>query len=162
MLKGFLSALVVSIVMALAGSVGAYDATLAESYADLFAPVQGAKAGKALHLMKADAFIKKLQTKEPMVVLDVRTPAEAGVIGMTMPGALAISIDQLFTPDNLERIPTDTPVVVLCLSGTRATAAGTALRHVGFKNVYILKGGMKALIGALGPKEANSPPPTKQ
>jgi rhodanese-related sulfurtransferase len=45
----------------------------------------------------------------------------------------------------------------MCLSGTRATAAGTALRHIGFDNVYILKGGFKALTGYLGPKEANSP-----
>jgi len=40
----------------------------------------------------------------------------------------------------------------------RATAAGTALRHIGFENVYILKGGFKALTDYMGPKEANTPP----
>jgi rhodanese-related sulfurtransferase len=48
-------------------------------------------------------------------------------------------------------------VVVLCKSGARATAAGTALRHIGFEHVYVLKGGYKALIAYMGPKEVNTP-----
>ena len=92
-----------------------------------------------------------------LVALDVRTPAETGVYGVTLPGALMIPINELFTPANLARIPADKTVVVLCLSGTRATAAGTALRHIGFENVYILKGGYKALTAYMGPKEANTP-----
>ena len=66
-------------------------------------------------------------------------------------------MNELFTEANLARIPTDKAVVVLCKSGTRATAAGTALRHIGFENVYVLKGGFKALTGYLGPVEANTP-----
>jgi rhodanese-related sulfurtransferase len=134
-----------------------YAELLAKSYAELFAPVQGAGAGKALHLIKPDAFLDKVKAKEPPVVLDVRTPAETGVYGVTLPGALMIPINELFTPVNLARIPTDKPVIVVCLSGTRATAAGTALRHIGFENVYILKGGYKALVAYMSPKEANTP-----
>ena len=134
-----------------------YTELLAKSYAELFAPVQGAGAGKALHLIKPDAFLEKVKAKEPLVALDVRTPAETGVYGVTLPGALMIPINELFTPANLARIPTDKTVVVVCLSGTRATAAGTALRHIGFENVYILKGGYKALVAYLSPKEANTP-----
>jgi 3-mercaptopyruvate sulfurtransferase SseA len=74
-----------------------------------------------------------------------------------LPGALVIPINELFTDASLARIPTDKTVIVLCKSGTRATAAGTALRHIGFENVYILKGGYKALIAYMGPKEANTP-----
>ncbi len=138
----------------------AYTELLAKSYADLFAPVKGAGAGKALHLLKPDAFLVKVKAKEPIVVVDVRTPAETDVYSVTIPGALMIPISELFTPANLARIPTDQTVVVLCLSGTRATAAGTALRHIGFNNVYILKGGYKALLAYMGPKEANTPPVT--
>ena len=134
-----------------------YTELLAKSYAELFAPVQGAGAGKALHLIKPDAFLEKVKAKEPLVALDVRTPAETGVYGVTLPGALMIPINELFTPANLARIPTDKTVVVLCLSGTRATAAGTALRHIGFENVYILKGGYKALVAYLDPIKANTP-----
>jgi rhodanese-related sulfurtransferase len=46
-----------------------------------------------------------------------------------------IPVSELFTDDNLARIPTDRTVIVICKSGTRATAAGIALRHIGFDNV---------------------------
>jgi len=75
-----------------------------------------------------------------------------------LPGSLMIPVDELFTETKLSLIPTDKTVVVVCMSGTRATAAGTALRHIGFENVYVLKGGFKALTGYLGPVEANTPP----
>jgi rhodanese-related sulfurtransferase len=68
-----------------------------------------------------------------------------------------IPIDELFTETKLSLIPTDKTVVVVCMSGTRAAAAGTALRHIGFENAYVLKGGFKALTGYLGPVEANTP-----
>jgi rhodanese-related sulfurtransferase len=149
-------ALVASI--SFAGPAWSYDSELAKSYEKLFASVEGAGAGKALHLIKPDNLLEKVKTKAPLVVLDVRTPAEAGVYGVTLPGALAIPVNELFEEANLALIPTDKTVVVLCKSGTRATAAGTALRHIGFDNVYILKGGFKALVAYMGPKEANPPP----
>lgn len=108
--------------------------------------------------MTAEAFVEELKQGKELVALDVRTPAEAGVFTVALPVSLAIPINELFTAENLERIPTDKPVVVICLSGTRATAAGTALRHVGFDNVRILKGGFKALVGYLNPKTANAAP----
>jgi rhodanese-related sulfurtransferase len=140
------------------GSLWSYDQDLAGSYAQLFEPVAGANAGKALHLMPPEIFVTKIKKGERMVTLDVRTPAETSVYTSALPDSLVIPINELFATDNLARIPTDTPVVVLCKSGARATAAGTALRHIGFDNVYILKGGFKALTGYLDPKSANSPP----
>lgn len=161
MLKRLVIFIPMVMAMTFAAQAGPYDAAMAESYAKLFAPVNGAGAGKALHLMPPDAFVDKVKAQQPLVALDVRTPAETAVYSVTLPGALVIPIDQLFTQASLARIPTDKPVVVLCLSGTRATAAGTALRHIGFDNVYVLKGGFKALTAYLGPKEANTPPAPK-
>jgi len=134
-----------------------YDAQLAQSYAKLFEPVAGAKAGKSLHLMKPDKLVKHVQAGKPLVTLDVRTPNEFGVFSMTLPGSLSISVNQVFLPENLERIPQDRTVVIICKSGTRATAVGTGLRHIGFKNVYVLKGGIMALGKYLTPKTANPP-----
>jgi rhodanese-related sulfurtransferase len=142
---------------AFAGPVWSYDPAMAESYATLFSTVKGAGAGKALHLMPPDAFINKVKAKEQLVVLDIRTPAETGVYSMTLPGSLRIPMSELFTEAGLAQIPTDKTVLVLCKSGTRAAIAGTALRHIGFDNVYILKGGFKALAAYMGPKEANAP-----
>ncbi len=141
----------------------AYDQDLAASYAKLFAPVAGAKAGKELHLMKPEDFVEKIKAGERLVTLDIRTPAEFSIFTSVLPEHLNIPINELFSPDNLTRIPEDQAVVVLCKSGTRATAAGTALRHVGFGNVYILKGGFKALSNYLDAKTGNTPiaAPTK-
>jgi rhodanese-related sulfurtransferase len=160
MLKRLLTTLSLAIAMGVAGPAWSYDAAMAQSYATLFAPVQGAGAGKGLHLMPPDAFLNKVKAKEPLVALDVRTPAETAVYGVTLPGALAIPLNELFNEANLARIPTDKTVVVFCLSGARATAAGTALRHIGFENVYVLKGGFKALTAYMDPKEANTPLPS--
>jgi rhodanese-related sulfurtransferase len=146
-----------AITVAIAAPAWSYDEAMAESYAKLFAPVKGAGAGKALHMMKPDAFLNKVKAGEAVVALDVRTPAEISVFTSILPGSLMIPVNELFTEANLARIPTDKTVVVLCKSGTRATAAGTALRHTGFENVYVLKGGFKALIAHMGPKEANTP-----
>ena len=157
MLTRLLTITLLAVAVTISGPAWSYDSAMAESYAELFAPVKGAGAGKALHLIPPDAFLNKVKAKEPLVVLDIRTPAETGVYSVTLPGSLVIPVNELFTETNLALIPTDKTVVVLCLSGTRASAAGTALRHIGFENVYILKGGFKALTGYLGPKEANTP-----
>lgn len=148
--------------LAIPTSVTAYDTVMAESYAQLFQAVQGAKAGKQLHLLKADDFVARVKAGEPMIGLDIRTPAEAGLFTAALPGSLAIPLHELFEAENLARLPTDQPIVVLCKSGTRATAAGTALRHVGFDNVYILKGGFKALSDYLDARTANMPLGPKQ
>jgi rhodanese-related sulfurtransferase len=158
MFKRFLAITLLAVCFAMAGPVWSYDSAMAESYAALFSTVKGAGAGKALHLMSPEAFLDKVKAKEPLVVLDIRTPAETGVYSVTLPGSQRIPVSELFTEAMLAQIPTDKTVVVLCKSGTRAAAAGTALRHIGFDNVYILKGGFKALAAYMGPKEANTPP----
>jgi rhodanese-related sulfurtransferase len=144
--------------VSIGASAADYDAQLAESYARLFEPVAGAKASKAMHLMTPDQFVKDFQAGKPMLAMDVRTPNEFGLCSMTLPESLTIPLNQAFHPENLQRIPQDKTVVIVCKSGTRATAVGTALRHIGFDNVYVLKGGIMALAKHLSPKTANPPP----
>jgi rhodanese-related sulfurtransferase len=148
---------IVAAAFSLSSPTWSYEEAAAVNYGAMFSSAKGAVVGKQIHLIPADKFVDKVKAKKPLVVLDVRTPAEMGIIGMTLPGTLNIPLNELFTKANLDALPTDKPIIVVCQSGIRATAIGTALRHVGFKNVYILKGGMKALIGYLGPKEANKP-----
>jgi rhodanese-related sulfurtransferase len=141
----------------LAAPIRAYDATLAASYAELFAPAKGAQAGKGLHCIKPEALVTKIKQGESVITLDVRTPGELDLFTTALPGNLAISLDELFLPANLDRIPADRTVVVICKSGIRASAAATALRHLGFDQVFILEGGFKALVDYLNPLTANSP-----
>ena len=142
--------------MSIASVAWSYDAEMAASYAQLFTPAEGAEVGKELHFIKPEGFIKNLQAGKGYLALDVRTSGEAAMLGMTMPGSMAIPVNKLFQKENLERIPTDKMVIVICKSGARATVAGTALRHIGFDNVYILKGGLQALSSAYGPGEGAS------
>ena len=157
MTGNILKTVLLAAVTCFGGQAWSYDAALAQSYAELFAPVEGAAAGKALHMIKPAPFLKKVKAGKPIVALDINTPAETRIYSMTLPGSLVIPFNQLFTKANLDLIPTDKTVVVVCKSGTRATAAGTALRHIGFENVYVLKGGFKALVSYMGPKEADTP-----
>ena len=158
MLTRILTLVILAAAVVFATPAWSYDSELADSYAKLFAPVKGTKAGKALHLMKPDVFLKKVIAGEQLVVLDVRTPAEYSVYTSSLPGAMWVPINELFDKKNLSQIPKDKTVVVLCKSGARATAAGVGLRHIGFDNIFILKGGFKGLAAYMGPKEANALP----
>jgi len=144
-------------VLFVAAPVAAYDQGMADSYAQMFAPVQGAKAGKELHLMSPEQFVKEVRGGKSFVTVDIRTPGETRFLTGNLPGHLVIPLSELFKQEQLARLPTDKPIVVMCHSGTRATAAATALRQIGFKDTYVLKGGFKGLIAYLGAKEANQP-----
>ena len=143
--------------LGIAGPVSAYDEGMAEGYAQMFAPVQGAKAGKELHLIAPEQFVKEVRSGKQFVTVDIRTPGETQFLTGNLPGHLVIPLNELFKPEQLAKLPTDKPIVVMCHSGTRATAAATALRQVGFEDSYVLKGGFKGLITYLGAKEANQP-----
>lgn len=153
--------LIVTLIMVFGSLFGSpawpYDSQMAESYAGLFEEVKGAGAGKALHLMDVSQLLDAIKSGDPVLILDIRTPAETAVIGVTVPATLTIPLSELFSEANLARIPGDRPVVIFCQSGIRAVAAGTALRHIGFDNVYILKGGSKALAAAVNPSAVNEP-----
>ena len=136
----------------------AFNQELAASYEKLFQPVAGTKAGKALHLVKPEVFLEDLKKGKRYVAIDVRTPAEFSIYSMTLQDALRIPMNELFKAETLARLPKDKPIIVVCKSGARAIAAGTALRHIDFNDVYILKGGFKALSAYLDPKVANTPP----
>lgn len=77
-----------------------------------------------------DAFKAALDTGA-VVLIDVREPGEyeAGHI----PGAINIPIRTL--AQNLDKIPTDQPVIVYCASGHRAGMSTSALEILGYSNV---------------------------
>ena len=157
MLKRLLTITLLAFALAFSGSAWPYDAAMAESYAKLFAPVKGAQAARELHVLPPVALVTMVKANEPLVVVDIRTPAETAMYGMNLPGSLKIPTSELFSRENLDKLPVDKPVIVICLSGTRAGAAGTALRHIGFSNVYILKGGFHGLVSYYGSSLANTP-----
>lgn len=158
-MKRIFAKLATALLMALLVAVpaSAYDELKAEGFAQMFESVQGAKAGKELHLIAPEQFVKDVRGGRQFVTVDIRTPGETQFLTGNLPGHLVIPLNELFRHDQLARLPVDQPIVVMCHSGTRATAAATALRQIGFEETYVLKGGFKGLISYLGAKEANQP-----
>ncbi len=135
-------------------SAFAYDKAMAEHFSKLFVEMEGANAGKALHYVSAETFVQDLKAKKDLLAIDVRTPAETDMISLAIPNSIKIPANKIFEPENLDRIPTDKPVMIICKSGARATAVGTSLRHLGFDNVFILSGGFQGLSTYYGTTQA--------
>jgi sulfur-carrier protein adenylyltransferase/sulfurtransferase len=76
-------------------------------------------------------------------LLDVRQPREYEE--SRIPGATMIPLPQL--SDRLQELDPEKPVVVYCAIGGRSRAAAQLLSGQGFKEVYNLKGGIKAWNG---------------
>jgi len=95
-----------------------------------------------------------LKEKKEFTFLDVRTDGENAILSMSGENALHIPINILFKKENLDKLPSDKPIVVVCHSGTRATLAAMGLKRLGFKHIHVVKGGMIALAKANNPKNA--------
>jgi rhodanese-related sulfurtransferase len=91
-----------------------------------------------------------MKKKEDFVILDVRTPAEQAIVAPTWKNTLYIPMHELFKEENLNKLPKDKKIVVVCHSGDRAAAVVAALRALGFNNAYQFKGGMVELAREVG------------
>ncbi|MBD3790343.1 MAG: rhodanese-like domain-containing protein [Campylobacterales bacterium] len=87
-------------------------------------------------------------------LLDIRTDAESLIVAVSSQNSVHIPLEKLFTKTNLDRLPTDKPVIIICHSGTRATMAAVGLKQLGFKNIQVLKGGIVGLAQEDTPKNA--------
>lgn len=145
----------VTVALFASGPAFGYDANLAQQLDKFYQPFHGSSCAKELQMIKPEAFVKDLRGGKKVFVLDVRTKAEADIVGVTVPGTVRVPLAQVFTPETLSKIPTDGKVVVTCKAGHRATAVAMGLRQIGFENVYILKGGLDALTKYIGPKSVH-------
>ncbi len=112
----------------------------------LFTPVASLDAEEAQAFMAA-------RPEGSYTILDVRQPGEYA--DEHLPGARLIPLPNL--PDSLDRLAADRPIIVHCAIGGRSRVAAQLLAGQGFKEVYNLKGGIKAWRGvkAAGPEELN-------
>ena len=132
----------------------AYDAQKAQELNAFYSHMTQKACADSKLFVKATDVMKMLREKKPFTMLDVRTDGEAGVIALSGDNALHIPINVLFKKENLDKLPTDKPVMIVCHSGTRATLAAIGLKQLGFKNVHVVKGGLIALAKADNPKNA--------
>lgn len=92
---------------------------------------------------KLDAFKEMMESADPLLI-DVREESEYA--DGHIEGAINIPIRTL--AQNLDKIPTDVPVMVYCASGHRAGMATSALRTLGYDNVRAYPPGWKGWTGA--------------
>ena len=112
---------------------------------------------KAYNTVKPDALLAELVEDTPPFLLDVRTTAEVEKAGH-IPAAVNIPLAEL--AKHVDLLPAfDTPVVVYCGSGWRATIAMTALSALGWENVRALKTKFASWAEAGNPVEEGLPEP---
>jgi len=73
------------------------------------------------------------------IVLDVREPAETAAIAFE--GALEIPMGEV--PQNLDKLPDEKPIIVLCRIGGRSMQVTGWMRQQGYENVTNLRGGIE-------------------
>ncbi len=92
--------------------------------------------------INAGELLERLQTKEPMNVLDVREPIEYhtwNIGGLNIPvSGLEQKLDDLDWDKNDE-------IIVVCRAGIRSATAKSILELNGYKNIRNLCGGLMAL-----------------
>jgi len=131
----------------------AYDGAKAKELSSFYAHMTQKACADSKLFVKAEETMKMIRDNN-VTLLDVRTDGEVGVIALSGKNSIHISIDSLFKKENLDKLPTDKPIVVVCHSGTRAVLAGIGLKRIGFKKIHVLKGGLVALSKANNPKNA--------
>lgn len=148
-----IAGLSLSLFLGIFTSALAYDKTLAER---LNQEITSKADHKFLvekdYKVSAEDVLKLIANKEKLTLLDIRTPAEQSVVGLTYPNSLSISLNKLMQKENLDRLPADGKIVVICHSGSRAAFITSLLQAVGFNNVVFLNGGLIQLVTALTPK----------
>jgi len=92
--------------------------------------------------LKPEEFQKRIQETPDAVVLDVRTQAEAsqGIL----PGALVLDFKASNFQEHIDLLDKSKPYFVYCASGVRSGKTSDQMEQSGFKEVYVLEGGIRA------------------
>jgi len=132
----------------------AYDETKAAQLNKFYSHVTQKNAAKSTLKIEAPEVMKMLRDKVKFTFLDIRTEGEMAVIGLKTPNRLEIPLEHLFEKKNLDRLPTDEPIVLVCHSGSRAMLAVADLKMLGFRNIRVMKNGMVAIAVGANVKES--------
>jgi rhodanese-related sulfurtransferase len=83
---------------------------------------------------------EKLDKKEDFVLLDVRSHMENEAVRLEAPQVSLIPLPSL--TKNIEKLPKDKEIVVMCRRGSRAYQASCTLKGEGFKDVKVMEGSL--------------------
>ncbi|MCS7199766.1 MAG: rhodanese-like domain-containing protein [Caldimicrobium sp.] len=128
----------------------AYDKELAKRFDQMFSMMTPEIIAKRPCQVTTTQLIEMIKKKEPFIILDVRTPQETAIVGVTWKDKLEIPMDKVFKPENLAKLPKDRKIVVVCHTGDRAAAVVVALRAIGFEQAFQFKGGIAEMAREVG------------
>lgn len=140
---------------ALAMSAFAYDTAKAEDFDKFYSNFTQKACAQSKLYIDGEEMMKMMREQKKFTFLDVRTPGELAVVGIKMPNTLEIPVEHLFEEKNLNRLPKDELVVIVCYSGTRAVMVAASLKMLGFTKTRVMKGGIVGL--AKGNSVKNAP-----
>jgi len=147
--------IITSLLMAsLSVSAFAYDTNKAKSLEKFYSGFTQKTCASSKLFIEAEEFMAMLRDNKKVTILDIRTEGEHAVLSTDLKNSLYIPIKDLFKKENLDKLPTDQTIVLLCYSGTRATLAAVGLKQIGITNTRVLKGGLILLAQANNPKNA--------
>ena len=81
---------------------------------------------------------------KPVIVLDVREPAELGVASVTPDGFVLQTIPMGEIPARMAELDPEQPIACLCHHGGRSMRVAQFLAHHGFQHVANVTGGIDA------------------
>jgi adenylyltransferase/sulfurtransferase len=91
------------------------------------------------------------RTDRPLTLVDVRGPDERAIA--SIPGAIAVHLDELRSGAGVARVPFDHAVVVHCKSGARSAEAVRILLDAGHPDACSLDGGVLAWVRDVDPSQ---------
>ena len=138
----------------LAVNVSAYDTNKAKDFDKFYSNYTQKACAKSKLYIDGEEMMKMIRDKNKFTFLDIRTKGETSVVGVKASNLLEIPIEHLFEAKNLDRLPKDELLVLVCYSGTRAIAATISLKMLGFTNTRVMKFGIMGLAKANSVKNA--------
>lgn len=132
----------------------AYDTEKAKALDNFYSHFTQKACANSKLFIQADEVMKMLRKNTKVTVLDVRTKGEHAIISIGLKNSIYIPIKDLFKKENLDKLPTDHTIAIVCHSGTRAILVAAGLKQIGLKNTRVVKGGLVALANANNTKNA--------
>ena len=105
-----------------------------------FTGISLAQSTDSATLVSVEKFEKMTKKKKKTVILDVRTPQE--VAEGHLAGAKNIDVQGDLFQVSIEQLDKNKTYLLYCRSGKRTAVAGAKMKAAGFKNVYMMDGGI--------------------
>ncbi|MBN1824785.1 MAG: ThiF family adenylyltransferase [Candidatus Eisenbacteria bacterium] len=110
-------------------------------------PLQNGESLPAIETMTPQILRGRLDRGDPILLLDVRRPAEARIVRIE--GSRLLPIEEL--PERTAELDRDAEIVCICRVGIRAARAAMLLLRLGFPRIVNLEGGILAWIEETDP-----------